>query len=244
PLFQEVHLHVVVTVGPRHVVVHPVHAGDRDLAATGHQLTRHVLHRRSRLEVLCPGSSRARGARTREDRPGAQPSRPIMPGIPSERAGTEVISSRSATSPAKYGNRRGTTCSMDTPDTPEASSSAEPTDGRRVPMHIARNTTMPKCTVSSRRSAAIGRKIGVKIRIAGVMSRKVPTTRRIATIIARISTALSVAEISAEVSAPGMPEYAITQAIAEDAAIRSITTPAAETVRIAICLSAATSSDR
>src|SRR5699024_12347245 len=146
PLFQEVHLHVVVTVGPRHVVVHPVHAGDRDLAATGHQLTRHVLHRRSRLEVLCPGSSRARGARTREDRPGAQPSRPIMPGIPSERAGTEVISSRSATSPAKYGNRRETTRSMDTPDTPGATNSTEPTGGGSAPPHIARVSTTPKST--------------------------------------------------------------------------------------------------
>ena len=71
------------------------------------------------------------------------------------------------------------------------------------------------------RLCAIGRKIGVKIRIAGVISMNMPTIRRI-TFISRSTTyLLEETAMIAELIAAGIPEYAITKDMAEEAEIRN-----------------------
>ena len=68
---------------------------------------------------------------------------------------------------------------------------------------------------------AIGRKIGVKIRIAGVISINIPTTIRIMFISSRITYLLVEMDMMPSLMAAGIPEYAITKDIAEEAEIRN-----------------------
>src|SRR5699024_3982111 len=57
--------------------------------------------------------------------------------------------------------------------------STEPTGGVQSPMQRLRIMMIPKCTGSMPISVTMGRKIGVKISTAGVISIKVPTKRSI-----------------------------------------------------------------
>ena len=68
---------------------------------------------------------------------------------------------------------------------------------------------------------AMGRKIGVKIRMAGVMSMNMPMTSRIIFISRKMIYLLSVRLIKPLEIAAGMPEYAMTKDIAEEAEIRN-----------------------
>ncbi len=71
------------------------------------------------------------------------------------------------------------------------------------------------------RLSAIGRKMGVKIRIAGVISMNMPTTIRITFISRKITYLLEDTDMIAELIAAGIPEYAITKDIAEEAEIKN-----------------------
>ena len=71
------------------------------------------------------------------------------------------------------------------------------------------------------RLSAIGRKMGVKIRIAGVISINMPTISRIMFIKRRITYLFVDTDIMAELIAAGIPEYAITKDMAEEAEIRN-----------------------
>ena len=71
------------------------------------------------------------------------------------------------------------------------------------------------------RLSAIGRKIGVKIKIAGVISINIPTIRRITFISRKITYGFSDTDIIAVLIAAGIPEYAITKDIAEEAEIKN-----------------------
>ena len=71
------------------------------------------------------------------------------------------------------------------------------------------------------RLCAIGRKIGVKIKIAGVISINIPTIIRITFISSKITILLFDTDIIPELIAAGIPEYAMTKDIAEDAEIRN-----------------------
>ena len=84
------------------------------------------------------------------------------------------------------------------------------------PRHILKISITPNWISVMPRLWAIGRKIGVKIRIAGVMSINIPTTikRRITYLFVEMDI------IPVEIAA-GIPEYAITKDIAEDAEIRN-----------------------
>ena len=84
------------------------------------------------------------------------------------------------------------------------------------PRHILKISITPNWISVMPRLWAIGRKIGVKIRIAGVMSINIPTTIKIIFIRRRITYLFVEMEIAA-----GIPEYAITKDIAEDAEIRN-----------------------
>ena len=68
---------------------------------------------------------------------------------------------------------------------------------------------------------AIGRKIGVKIRIAGVISINIPTTIRIMFISNRITYLLVEMDMMPSLMAAGIPEYAMTKDMAEEADIRN-----------------------
>lgn len=71
------------------------------------------------------------------------------------------------------------------------------------------------------RLSAIGRKMGVKIRIAGVISINIPTISRIMFIKRKITYLFVDTDIMAELIAAGIPEYAITKDMAEEAEIRN-----------------------
>ena len=71
------------------------------------------------------------------------------------------------------------------------------------------------------RLCAIGRKIGVKIRIAGVISMNMPTTIRITFIRRKITYLLVEMDMIPLEIAAGIPEYAITMDMAEEAEIRN-----------------------
>ena len=68
---------------------------------------------------------------------------------------------------------------------------------------------------------AMGRKIGVKIRMAGVMSMNMPMTSRMMFMSRKMMYLLSVRLIRPLEMAAGMPEYAITKDMAEEAEIRN-----------------------
>ena len=71
----------------------------------------------------------------------------------------------------------------------------------------------------------MGRKIGVKIRQAGVISIKVPTIRRRILMIKRITYRLSLIPSIASDTAVGMPVNAITQLMMLDTPIRKMIIP-------------------
>ena len=67
-----------------------------------------------------------------------------------------------------------------------------PTGGVQSPMHKFIIIIMPKCRGCMPRFLTTGRKMGVKIRTAGVMSINVPTVSNIRFMISRIATLLLV----------------------------------------------------
>ena len=71
----------------------------------------------------------------------------------------------------------------------------------------------------------IGRKIGVKIRIAGVGSMKVPTNRRIMLINRKIIILLLVIPRTAAATISGIPVNAIAQDIIEESPIMKVMVP-------------------
>ena len=68
---------------------------------------------------------------------------------------------------------------MGTLATPQPTKRALPTGGVQIPIQRLKHITIPKWTGWSPSLMATGRKIGVKIKMAGVKSIKVPMTRRI-----------------------------------------------------------------
>ena len=75
------------------------------------------------------------------------------------------------------------------------------------------------------RLSAMGRKMGVKIRMAGVMSMNIPTISRMMFIRKKITMGLEDTPMIAVLIAAGIPEYAITKDMAEEAEIRKRTVP-------------------
>ena len=104
---------------------------------------------------------------------------------------------------------------------PQPTNRTEPTGGVMFPRHILKISITPNWISVMPRLWAIGRKIGVKIRIAGVMSINIPTTIKIIFIRRRITYLFVEMDIIPVEIAAGIPEYAITKDIAEDAEIRN-----------------------
>ena len=89
------------------------------------------------------------------------------------------------------------------------------------PRHMLKISITPNWISLIPRLCAIGRKIGVKIRIAGVISMNMPTTIRITFIRRKITYLLVEMDMIPLEIAAGIPEYAITKDMAEEAEIRN-----------------------
>ena len=93
------------------------------------------------------------------------------------------------------------------------------------PIHRLKISIMPKWIGFIPRAVQTGRKIGVKIRQAGVISIKVPTSRRITLIISNITYRLPVRLSKALEMAEGIPVNAMTHDMILDTPIRKIMMP-------------------
>ena len=89
------------------------------------------------------------------------------------------------------------------------------------PRHILKISITPNWISVIPRLCAIGRKIGVKIRIAGVMSMNIPTTMRMMFISRKITYLFVEMDMRPVEMAAGIPEYAMTKDMAEDAEIKN-----------------------
>ena len=104
---------------------------------------------------------------------------------------------------------------------PQPTNRTEPTGGVMFPRHMLKISITPNWISLIPRLCAIGRKIGVKIRIAGVISMNMPTTIRITFIRKKITYLLVEMDMIPLEIAAGIPEYAITKDMAEEAEIRN-----------------------
>ena len=104
---------------------------------------------------------------------------------------------------------------------PQPTNRTEPTGGVMFPRHMLKISITPNWISLIPRPCAIGRKIGVKIRIAGVISMNMPTTIRITFIRKKITYLLVEMDMIPLEIAAGIPEYAITKDMAEEAEIRN-----------------------
>ena len=89
---------------------------------------------------------------------------------------------------------------------PQPTNRTEPTGGVMFPRHMLKISMTPNWISLIPRLCAIGRKIGVKIRIAGVMSMNIPTTMRMMFISRKMMYLLLVRLIRPLEMAAGMPE--------------------------------------
>ena len=119
---------------------------------------------------------------------------------------------------------------------PQPTNNTEPTGGVMFPIHMLKINITPNCTSDIPRLCAIGRKIGVKIKIAGVISINIPTTNKMIFIKKKITYLLEEIVISAELIAAGIPEYAITKDIAVEAEIKNKITPLVQALLNKICI--------
>ena len=104
---------------------------------------------------------------------------------------------------------------------PQPTNRTEPTGGVMFPRHMLKISITPNWISLIPRLCAIGRKIGVKIRLAGVISMNMPTTIRITFIRKKITYLLVEMDMIPLEIAAGIPEYAITKDMAEEAEIRN-----------------------
>lgn len=104
---------------------------------------------------------------------------------------------------------------------PQPTNRTEPTGGVMFPRHILKISITPNWISVIPRLCAIGRKIGVKIRIAGVMSMNIPTTMRMMFISRKITYLFVEMDMRPVEMAAGIPEYAMTKDMAEDAEIKN-----------------------
>ena len=119
---------------------------------------------------------------------------------------------------AKYGSSVFVTCSIVILLIPQDTNNTEPTGGVILPIHMLKISITPNWIADIPRLSAIGRKIGVKIRIAGVISINIPITSRIMFIRRSRIYLLSVIAISPLLIAAGIPVLA-SKAVPTDQAI-------------------------
>ncbi len=94
-----------------------------------------------------------------------------------------------------------------------------------VPMHKLNTMMMPKCIGSISIADVMGRRIGVKIKIAGPISMKHPMIRSKAVMISNTVAGLSENPRMVELIAVGNPVMDMANDMAEEAARRNMITP-------------------
>lgn len=100
-----------------------------------------------------------------------------------------------------------------------------PTGGVIVPIQRLNTITIPNSTGDKPHCIAIGRKIGVKIRIAGVVSKKVPTNSKKILMMSRITILLEEIPFNRSPTAAGIFTKEITQDMMEDTPINNTIMP-------------------
>ena len=115
------------------------------------------------------------------------------------------------------------TCASRTLPTEQPTKRQLPTGGVTMPIQRLKVIITPKCTGSTPSDSAIGRKIGVKMRMAGVMSMKKPTTSKIRLMVSRMMTLFSERARMASSMMMGMSALAIAQLMPEEQPISSMT---------------------
>ena len=126
---------------------------------------------------------------------------------------------------AKYTSNCLNTVSICTLPTLTPTNSVVPTGGVIVPIHRLKIIMIPKWIVVIPSAVHTGRKIGVKIRQAGVISINVPTIRRIILIRNKITNLLLLTESSAVDTSSGIFVNAITHDMMLDTPIRKMMIP-------------------
>ena len=99
----------------------------------------------------------------------------------------------------------------------------EPTGGVQSPIHKFKTKIIPKWTGSIPIEVTTGKKIGVKIKTAGVMSIKIPTNNKIILITSNMIILLSLSPIKRELISWGIFSNDITQDMHIEAPIKSKT---------------------
>lgn len=125
---------------------------------------------------------------------------------------------------AKNGNKGLMTCDTETLATPLPTKSNVPTGGVQMPIHKFKTITIPKCTGSMPRSVTTGKKIGVNIRTAGVISINVPIINRIILIANRMANLLLTDSNKKLLIISGIPSKENSQDIAIEVQIKNMTT--------------------
>src|SRR5690606_24769534 len=121
------------------------------------------------------------------------------------------------------GNRGLMTFSMVVLAIPTPTKSTEPTGGVQSPIQRLSTITMPNCMGSIPSSVTIGRKMGVNMSTAGVMSIKMPTNNNNKLIINKITIGLSLKPNNTSLIPCGMFSKDITQDMLMDAPISNMT---------------------
>jgi len=78
---------------------------------------------------------------------------------------------------------------------PHSTKRTDPTGGVMLPMHMLKMSMAPNWMLDIPRLSAIGRKIGVKIKIAGVMSMNMPTIKRMMPLVHALFTRMSMKDL-------------------------------------------------
>ena len=100
-----------------------------------------------------------------------------------------------------------------------------PTGGVIKPMQRLKVMIIPNSTALKPQLKAIGKKIGVKIKTAGVVSKKVPTKSRIKLMMSMITIGLSLTPFNNSPTAVGIFTKEITQDMIEEIPIRRMIMP-------------------
>ena len=136
-----------------------------------------------------------------------------------------VTSSSTIKIAAKYTSSCLNTVSILTPPTLTPTKSVVPTGGVIVPIHRLKIIMIPKWIVFIPSAVHTGRKIGVKIRQAGVISMNVPTTRRMTLIRRKMTYLLLLIARSPADTIAGIFVNAITHDMILDTPIRKMMIP-------------------
>ena len=150
---------------------------------------------------------------------------PISPGSHKLKFGTYVTNINTAMITAKNGSSCLITSSSFTPPTLTPTNNVVPTGGVIVPIHKLKIIMIPKWIVFIPSAEQIGRKIGVKIRQAGVISINVPTTSKMMLIRKKMTYLLLLIDNNAEDTNVGIFVNAITHDMMLDTPIRKMMIP-------------------